>query len=89
MMVDEYGRVHSATIEGDAWIEPVVDTDAVEPHIQLNHLYTPEPAPARVTINPNQDDSVDSFELETVKIDDKGHVVYKANTEVILPVTFK
>jgi hypothetical protein len=41
MVVDDYGRVHSATYETDEWINFEVDPDISGPKINITHEYNP------------------------------------------------
>ncbi len=87
MMVDDYGRIHSTPINGDDnWIDVSINSDITAPSINISHKYTRDNVNNTAT-NPNEED-IDSINLETITIDDTGHVTAIHQNTFTLPYGF-
>ena len=88
MVVDDYGRLHSAPMQGDEWINIEVDSNAVEPTINISHKITPVN-----NTESNTDQSIigssGEISLYTPYVDDTGHIVGRNIETIELPYGFK
>lgn len=96
MLVDDYGRVHSAPMTGDDWINIDIDDNAVEPTINISHKITPvnntvSGIETENRINePDQNTSmIGQINLYTPHVDRKGHIVGENIETIELPHGFK
>lgn len=88
VIVDDYGRVHSATHSEDNWIDIEIDSNVIEPNVSITHKFNPV---NDTTSTSSQDinSSDGNIELYTPIVDDKGHIVGKNIETVELPHSFK
>lgn len=88
MVVDDYGRLHSAPMTGDNWIDINIDDNAVEPIINISHKIIPVD-----NTESNTDQSIigssGEISLYTPYIDDTGHIVGRNIETIELPYGFK
>jgi hypothetical protein len=40
VIVDDYGRIHSAPHTGDNWIDLTIDSKVIEPSLTFSHKFT-------------------------------------------------
>lgn len=90
MLVDDYGRMHSTPLYWDEWVDVDINSNPVEPTITFNHKYPyKEELPALKITNQNNNNSSGKFTLETVLLDNTGHVKTTPREEIELPHNFK
>jgi hypothetical protein len=88
MVVDSYGRLHSAKHEGDDWLKITVDSNVNEPKIILNHRQktVDETAKSGTDLNNPKKDTIT---IQDITFDTTGHVQTNQEHTYILPYGFK
>jgi hypothetical protein len=88
MIVDDYGRLHSAQHEGDDWLKITVDSNVNEPKITLNHRpkTVDETAKSGTDLN---DPKEDTITIQDITFDTTGHVQTNQKHTYTLPYGFK
>lgn len=97
VIVDDYGRVHSATHSEDNWIDIEIDSSVTNPNVSITHKFNPVNdttsgvTPVVKDNNPSDQNtsSTGQIELYTPIVDDKGHIVGKNIETIELPHNFK
>ena len=85
-VIDNYGRVQSAEIVTDKWLDVQIDGNPEAPKVNFKHEYNPV---SNTTSTYNVNNNGDTIELYTPNIDSKGHVIGKDIKTVTLPYGFK
>lgn len=88
VIVDDYGRIHSATHSEDDWIDIEINSDVLEPNVSITHKFNPVNN-TKSSSNQNTDDSDGNIELYTPKVDACGHIVGENIETIELPHSFK
>ena len=86
LLVDMYGRLHSAPIAGDSWINITIDSNALSPSISLTH--TGPVTAGSVAVGPTSAQTPrfgEQFNIPAFSIDLKGHVATSGTTQVTIP----
>ncbi len=88
VIVDDYGRVHSATHSEDDWIDIEIDSNVISPNVSITHKFNPV---NDTTSTSSQDinSSDGNIELYTPIVDNRGHIVGKNIETIELPHNFK
>lgn len=87
MIVDEYGRMHSAPVTDDNWIQVTITTDYDNTGINIQHEFHEGQITTSTTDLNNP--AKDTIDLYTPQVDEKGHVIGKNTETVTLPYGFK
>lgn len=88
VIVDDYGRVHSAPHYTDDWIDIKVDGNVLEPTVTITH----EIHKVNDTTSASSqdiDNSSGAIDLYTPIVDERGHIVGKNIETIELPHNFK
>lgn len=88
VIVDDYGRIHSAPYSEDDWINIEIDSNVLEPQISITHKFNPVDDTTSIS-SQDEDESDGNIELYTPIVDDKGHIIGKNIETVELPHNFK
>lgn len=88
VIVDDYGRIHSATHSEDNWIDIEIDSNVIEPNVSITHKFNPV-NDTTSTSSQDIDSSDGNIELYTPIVDSKGHIVGKNIETIELPHNFK
>ena len=88
VIIDDYGRVHSATHSEDDWIDIEIDSNVINPNVSITHKFNPT-SDTTSTSSQDIDNSDGNIELYTPKVDNKGHVIGKNIETIELPHNFK
>lgn len=88
VIVDDYGRVHSATHSEDDWIDIEIDSNVINPNVSITHKFNPV-NDTTSTSTQDVESSDGNIELYTPKVDNKGHIIGKNIETIELPHNFK
>lgn len=88
VIVDDYGRVHSATHSEDNWINIEIDSNVIDPNVSITHKFNPV-NDTTSTSSQDVENSDGNIELYTPIVDNKGHIVGKNIETIELPHNFK
>lgn len=88
VIVDDYGRVHSATHSEDDWIDIEIDSNVINPNVSITHKFNPV-NDTTSTSSQDVESSDGNIELYTPKVDNKGHIIGKNIETIELPHNFK
>ena len=87
-IVDEYGRIHSVEHSSDEWLEITVDSERADgTPIHFEHLYPNKSVDTESDFDVNGNG--DTINLETIAVDETGHVINKNTNTVTLPFGYK
>lgn len=88
MIVDDYGRVHSAPYYTDNWIDIQIDGNVLEPTVTITHeIHKVNDTTSESS--QNETGSTGTINLYTPIVDERGHIVGKNIETVELPHNFK
>lgn len=88
LISDNYGRLASADRETNEWIDIDIIGDPGKPKVRFEHEYPYKKDNTTSNLNLN-DEKEDSIQLETISLDETGHVTNTDTKTVTLPYGYK
>jgi hypothetical protein len=88
VVTDSYGRMHTAPVEEDRWIESYINPDVDNPTVHIHHKEATVDTVAAKTTNLNNP-ALDTITIQDTSYDEAGHLTANKNHPYILPYGFK
>lgn len=93
LVSDNHGRMSSARIDDDEWVDVNIDGNPVDPVVVVKHMYPNKllPSSHKTDLNDPEDDNTNINEiiLQSIEFDDTGHVKKEHNETIVLPYGYK